>query len=177
MGTDDVDVTIKSGRFFITKLKCDETNYNEFFDSFMLKLFDIVRQVYLGCYDEEVPFYFEFETDGTLKSAKLKDVEQFNELFGSKINMLKLYNSRVKILCNNQYLNYMIKMVDNENLLKCEIMKMFGGDLFPMFPECVGYVYNLYQSALIKFDPHEFFSIDECCLLKYFKYKINKNIL
>ena len=148
MSTDDVDTTttIKSGRFFITKLKCDEVDENEIFDTFMLKLFDTVRRVYLGCYDEEVPFYFEFETDGTLKSAKLKDSERFNELFSSKINMLKMYNSRIEILCNNQYLNYMIKMVDDKNLLKREIMKLFGGDLFPMFPECVGYVYNLYHS-------------------------------
>ena len=176
MSTNDVNITLKSGRFLITKTKCDEADDNEIFDVFMLKLFDIVRQVYLGCYNEEVPFYFEFETDGTLKSAKLKDSERFNELFGSKINMLKLYNSRVKILCNNQYLNYMIKMVDDENLLKCEIMKLLGGNLFPMFPECIGFVYNLYYSSLLKFDPHEFLKIDENCLLKYFKYKINQNM-
>lgn len=178
MSTKDVNITIQSGRFFITKVKSEIIGDNvEIFDDLLLKLFDIVKQAFLKDHDDEnLPFRFEFNPNGTLESVKLTDNNKFNKLFGSKINMIKSFNSCVKISCNNQYLNYMMEMVDDKSLLKQEVMKLFGGNLFPMFPECVGYIYNLYHSSLLQFKPHEYLYIDENCLLKYFRYKLNKNI-
>lgn len=177
MSTKEIDVTIQSGRFFITKVKSEIMNDDiEIFDDFMLKLFDIIRRARLGYNDENVPFHFEFDPNGTLESVKLIDNDKFNKLFGSKINTIKLFNSCVNISCNNQHLNYMMEIVDDKNLLKHEVMKLLGGNLFPMFPECVGYIYNLYCSSLLQFQPHEYLCIDENCLLKYFRYKLNNYI-
>ena len=181
MSTKEIDVTIQSGRFFITKVNSeimdDDDDDIEIFDDFMLKLFDVIRRARLEGYDDEnVPFHFVFDPNGTLESVKLTDNNKFNELFGSKINIIKSFNSCVKISCNNQHLNYMMEIVDDKNLLKHEVMKLLGGNLFPMFPECVGYIYNLYYSSLLQFKPHEYLYIDENCLLKYFRYKLNKNI-
>lgn len=176
MSTKENNITIQRGRFLITKVKSEMINDNiEIFDDLLLKLFDIVKLARMKDYnDDNVPFHFEFDPNGTLKSVKITDNDKFNELFGTKINIIKLFNSCVKISCNNQYLNYMLEMVDDKKLLKREVMKLFGGNLFPMFPECVGYIYNLYYSSLLQFKPHEYLHIDENYLLKYFKYKLNK---
>lgn len=154
-------------------------NVYEIFDNLILNIFEMTKQVYSENINENnLPFHFEFNSNGTLQSVNIRNYEMFNEFFESKINILNLCNSNVKLpsSINNEHLNFVIGLVNDVNLLKHEIMKLFGGNLFPMFPECVGYVYNLYSSSLLKLEPHEFLRIDECSILKYFKYKLNKKM-
>ena len=188
----DINTTFQSGRFNITKIRSDDINEKitsmnvnaelpknvyEIFDNVILNIFEMTEQVYSENIDENnLPFHFEFNTNGTLQSVNIRNYEMFNEFFESKINILNLCNSNVKLpsSINNEHLNFVIGLVNDTNLLKYEIMRLFGGNLFPMFPECVGYVYNLYSSSLLKFEPHEFLRIDEYSILKYFKYKLNE---
>ena len=187
------NTTIHSGRFYITKTKTNENaentmlnnisnkniNYFEYFnyiiDSVVLELFNMIKQVYADSSTQNLlPLDFEFDTNGNLQNVTISDVSLFNKHFESKINILQKYNQLVKLTYKSEYIKYILDFVDDINLFKRDIMKTFGGNLFPMFPECVGYIYNLYSISLLKFEPHEFFMIDECIILKYIKQKLNQ---
>lgn len=187
------NTTIHSGRFYITKTKTNENmentmlnsisnkNINDFeyfnyiIDSVVLELFNMIKQVYADSSTQNLlPLDFEFDTNGNLQNVTISDVSLFNKHFESKINILQKYNQLVKLTYKSEYIKYILDFVDDINLFKRDIMKTFGGNLFPMFPECVGYIYNLYSISLLKFEPHEFFMIDECIILKYIKQKLNQ---
>lgn len=177
------NTTIHSGRFYITKTKTNENteNINDFeyfnyiIDSVVLELFNMIKQVNVDNQAQNsLPLDFEFDTNGNLQNVTISDVNLFNKHFESKINILQKYNQLVKLTYKSEYIKYILDFVDDINLFKRDIMKTFGGNLFPMFPECVGYIYNLYSISLLKFEPHEFFMIDECIILKYIKQKLNQ---
>lgn len=188
------NTTIHSGRFYITKTKTNENtenvmlnnitnkniNESEYFnyiiDSVVLELFNKIKQVYVDSSTEnsENSLHFDFDSNGNLQNVIIKDVNLFNKHFGSKINILQKYNQLVKLTYISEHIKYILDFVDDINLFKRDIMKTFGGNLFPMFPECVGYIYNLYSMSLLKFEPHEFFMIDESIILKYIKQKLNQ---
>ena len=182
------NTTIHSGRFYITKTKTNENtentmlnsisniNINDFeyfnyiIDSVVLELFNMIKQVNVdNRIQNSLPLEFEFDTNGNLQNVTIGDASLFNKHFESKINILQKYNQLVKLTYKSEYIKYILDFVDNINLFKRDVMKTFGGNLFPMFPECVGYIYNLYSMSLLKFEPHEFFMIDECVILKYIK--------
>ena len=92
----------------------------------------------------------------------------------SNIEYIKQCNEYVYILYTKKITKHIINtLVDDVNSLIKDIMYKNGGNIFPMFPECIGYVYKKY-SLLPLCKPREYLVINENILINYLKNKINE---
>lgn len=104
----------------------------------------------------------------------ISDSSLFNKTYGESIEILNKYDyNNVKFKLNNNEFEEVLKLFENENDLKKKIHEHFGGNVFYMFPACVGYALFKYVNSLIKInEPHELTHIDSETLTSYIKHKL-----
>ena len=160
----------KIGRFDIKIIKNNDIMYDAF-DIVINMLYQIINEV-----DSNVSqlFSIEYNDDKSIRRINIVNNDLFMSIFGQYIEHIKKCNDYVYILYTKKITKHIINtLVDDVNSLIKDIMYKNGGNIFPMFPECIGYVYKEY-SLLPLCKPREYLVINENVLINYLKNKINE---
>ena len=158
---------VRSGRFNIAIVKTIDESLFKDFDEFILKLHRVVTNK-----ESVTPFKLEFNKFGDLVHVVVTDKTLFNDEFGPYMKMLHKCNKRVRIgPCGEVLENIIAGLHCIVDSLECNIIKTYGGNVFPMFPECVGYVYKLF-TYFGGSDPHEYLEIDSDDVVRYLREKL-----
>ena len=160
----------KIGRFDIKIIKNNDIMYDAF-DIVINMLYQIINEV-----DSNVSqlLSIEYNDDKSIRRINIVNNDLFMSIFGQYIEHIKKCNDYVYILYTKKITKHIINtLVDDVNSLIKDIMYKNGGNIFPMFPECIGYVYKEY-SLLPLCKPREYLVINENVLINYLKNKINE---
>lgn len=134
-------------------------------------LYQIINEVDNKYHDN--PFSIEYNSDKSIRKINVVNNDLFMSMFGQYIEYIKKCNEYVYISYTKKITKHIINtLVDDVNILIKDIMYKNGGNIFSMFPECIGYVYKEYSSlSLCK--PRDYLVINENVLINYLKNKIN----
>lgn len=160
----------KIGRFDIKIIRNNDIVYDAF-DIVINMLYQIINEVDNKYHDN--PFSIEYNDDKSIRKINVVNNDLFMSMFGQYIEYIKKCNESIYILYTKKITKHIINtLVDDVNVLIKDIMYKNGGNIFPMFPECIGYVYKEYSSlSLCK--PRDYLVINENILINYLKNKIN----
>lgn len=160
----------KIGRFDIKIIRNNGIVYDAF-DIVINMLYQIINEVDYRYHDN--PFSIEYNSDKSIRKINVVNNDLFMSMFGEYIEYIKKCNEYVYILYTKKTTKHIINtLVDDVNDLIKDIMYKNGGNIFPMFPECIGYVYKEY-SSLPLCKPRDYLVINENVLINYLKNKIN----
>ena len=160
----------KIGRFDIKIIKNNDIIYNAF-DIVINMLYKIINEV-----NDNIsqPFSIEYNGNNSIRKVNVVNNDLFMSMFGQYIEYIKKCNEYVYILYTKKITKHIINtLVDDVNDLIKDIMYKNVGNIFPMFPECIGYVYKEYSSLPLLCKPREYLVINENILINYLKNKIN----
>lgn len=160
----------KIGRFDIKIIRNNDIVYDAF-DIVINMLYKIINEV--DTINHENPFSIEYDSDNSIRKINVVNNDLFMSMFGQYIEYIKKCNEYIYILYTKKITKHIINtLVDDVNVLIKDIMYKNGGNIFPMFPECIGYVYKEY-SSLPLCKPRDYLVINENILINYLKNKIN----
>lgn len=160
----------KIGRFDIKIIRNNDIVYDAF-DIVINMLYKIINEV--DTINHENPFSIEYNSDKSIRKVNVVNNDLFMSMFGQYIEYIRKCNEYIYILYTKKITKHIINtLVDDVNVLIKDIMYKNGGNIFPMFPECIGYVYKEY-SSLPLCKPRDYLVINENILINYLKNKIN----
>lgn len=156
---------IHSGRFNITKISTN-LSFNEALD-------EIVLNLLLEYRNDNFPLHIEFSHNEPIY-VEINNENVFYQKYSRYIDVLTTFNyEQVEFKFNDEWLYNVVKLYDDVDKLKNDIMLFSGGKIFNMFPACVGYALNRYNETLIKLkSPHELLYIDDEIFKKYIRHKL-----
>ena len=168
LGTSNSHLTQSSGRFSITVV-----NHENEKDVVIQTLDNVVTNIIDNYRDANYPLSIEFNANvPTLVTIKNKTA--FNKLFKTSIEVLNKFDvNSVEFKIQNNEFDNVLNLIEDKCKLKENILNWGGGNLFYMFPSCVGFAFMQYYDSLLRFDaPHELLCIDSDTLKKYIKDKL-----
>lgn len=155
------------GKFNIKKIKkCNSpSTLNELTHSIQRILAIIDEEVKITRTEALLPIHslalkYEFNPSGELIHVTVNDAQTFNSLFSTLIETIKRLEDCISIAFSNSENENLLNALFNISELKRNTMLYYGGNMFSMFPPCVGYVYNTKNYTLI---------INESEVLSYLK--------
>lgn len=144
------------GKFNIKKIKkCGSPSALQELLSLIHKIIDIIsEEINFSRTESLLPIHslalkYEFDTSGKLVKASINDERTFSSLFSEYVERIRQLEDCISINFSNIENEKLFNTIFNIPELKHNVMLHYGGNVFSMFPPCVGYVYETKNETLM----------------------------